>query len=446
MRLVAAFAGSRGDVQPGLALSLELTRRGHDVTMAVPPNLVDFAESAGVQAVPYGTDTAELLGSATVTDELRSRDPVRRLRAVRAVTRAGALQATQDLRDACDGADLLVGGSVGQERALAVAEARGIGYLPVHLCPLRPNRRVGVVAPRDRELPGWATAATWHLLEQALWTTSRRDENSVRAALGLRPARTPAGRRIDARGLPAVQAYDPVLFPGLARDWGAGRPMVGFLAVPPDTGRSLTQGTDIADLATWLRAGPPPVYVGFGSMSVADPPAVRSAVLAATRGHRVLIASGWGGMFSGVDRDVDADDRVRVVDSVDHAAVLPLCAAAVHHGGAGTTAATLRAGVPAVVCWLGADQPLWGRAVSRAGVGTALRLPSITPDGLGGALARVLTAGMRARAETVAAEMVTPAEAVTAAAEVVESAVAPPHRVTNPTSGAARRAERIAGT
>ena len=417
MRVVAAFSGSRGDVQPGVALAVELAARGHSVTMAVPPNLVDLARAAGVDAVPCGIDTAALLRSDTVTHDVRTANPLRRMRAVAAIARSGDRQALDDLMTTASGADVLVAGSVGQERALAVAEAQHLRHVPVHLCPLRRNRTAAVVAPRRGDLPAPLVTASWALVEQVLWQTSRRDENRLRAAVGLPAAHRPTATRIAARGIPEVQAYDPALFPGLADEWGPRRPLVGFLSVDAATAGALGDDGDDAGLDDWIDAGPAPVYVGFGSMSVADPDRLRASVLDGTVGHRVLIASGWGGVFTAAD----ADDRVRVVRSVDHASVLPRCVAAVHHGGAGTTAAALRAGTPAVACWLGADQPLWGRALRRAGVGVPLRLSTLTPALLTDALIRIGDPTTRGRAELLREALIPPDVAVRRAADIVAS-------------------------
>jgi UDP:flavonoid glycosyltransferase YjiC (YdhE family) len=417
VHVVAAFAGSRGDVQPGIALSVELRARGHRVTMAVPPNLVDLVRRAGLDAVACGVDTGALLRSDTVTRDLRTSNPLRRMRAVAAIARTGDRRALDDLLATAWDVDVLVAGSVGQERALAVAEAQDLPLVPVHLCPLRRNRSVALLAPGGVDLPTPLVRPSWTLVEQALWQTSRRDENRLRAAAGLGAARRPTARRITARGVTEVQAYDPLLFPGLAEEWGTHRPMVGFLSVDSTTARSIGDGGTDTDLDAWIDAGPAPVYVGFGSMSVADPDRLRAAVLDGTAGHRVLVASGWGGMFT----DADDDERVRVVPTVDHASVLPRCVAAVHHGGAGTTAAALRAGVPAVVCWLGADQPLWGRALRRAGVGASLRLSTLTGTTLRHALEEIGDAATRARADALRERLIPADEAVRRAADIVES-------------------------
>ncbi len=192
---------------------------------------------------------------------------------------------------------------------------------------------------------------------------------------------------------------------------------MGFLSVDAATAGALGDHGADPYLDDWIDAGAAPVYVGFGSMSVADPDRLRAAVLDGTVGHRVLIASGWGGVFT----TADDDDRVRVVPSVDHASVLPRCVAAVHHGGAGTTAAGLRAGTPAVVCWLGADQPMWGRALRRAGVGVPLRLSTLTPGLLRDALTRVCDPATRARAQSLRGELIPPHVAVRRVADIVAS-------------------------
>ena len=123
-----------------------------------------------------------------------------------------------------------------------------------------------------------------------------------------------------------------------------------------------------ADLETFLSAGPPPVYVGFGSMAGRRPERTTAAVLGALRqtGLRAVLASGWGGLRRG-----DLPASVVLIDRVPHDWLFPRVAAVVHHGGAGTTAAGLRAGRPTVVCPFFGDQPFWGRRVHELGAGPA---------------------------------------------------------------------------
>lgn len=428
-----ALVGSRGDVQPALAVALELRRRGHEVVTGVAPNLVPLAGRLGLDPVPLGIDSAALLGSDLVRRDMRSPHPVRRVRALRAVASAGWDELRTGLLALLDdvgGADTVVTGLLGQEVAAAVAERRGLAMAALHYCPVRAN---GVVSPVSGVRGPRATRAVWTLGERVRWGLTRRAENAQRAALGLGGARVHLPTRLRDAGAVEVQAYDPALAPGLAGEWGPRRPLTGFLALDDDArarlGETGSGSGPTAGLDDWLDDGEPPVYVGFGSMPVADPAALLAAVAAACAdlGVRALVSAGWND-FSGAALDGGPGPdrkRVRVVGAVDHAAVLPRCRAAVHHGGAGTTAAALRAGLPAVVGWYSADQPLWGDLLRGAGVGVARRASTLTQPGvLAGALAEVLDDATAARAAALGARLVPPDRAVAAAADAVAGAQA----------------------
>lgn len=420
MKFVLAFNGSRGDVQPAIALGGELAVRGHEVVLAVPPNLTDFARSSGLPVRGYGLDTGELLRSEVVSRDLKSNNPVTKLRAVSEITLRGGRRMQNELLDLTADADAIIGGSAGQERALNVALARGIPYIPVHLCPIRRNGEVSLLSQFGFDPPRPVARASWTVIEQILWRATRSAEHTLGSELGLPAADAPAATRIRRQGVPEIQAYDAALFPGLPSEWGASRPLVGFFNLTPQTRDRMGDGHSDDELSRWLDEGPPPLYVGFGSMTVAEPDRLAEVIASATEalGLRVLLATGWGGLTS------DAPgDRVHAVPAVDHDAILPRCVAAVHHGGAGSTAASLRAGLPTLVYWLGADQPLWGRQIRRSGAGLSSSLAKIDERGFRGALAEILTHDHARAAQALSAQLVSPAAAVTAAAELVERAV-----------------------
>lgn len=411
MRFVFALTGSRGDVQPALPVALELRRRGHDVRVGVAPNLLDTAERLGLDPVPVGVDSQDLLGSELVRRDLHAVNPLTRLRAVRSVSSYGWAELRAALEPLSRDADVIVTGLLGQEVASAVAERAGCGFAALHYCPVRAN---GVVPAT----PGGPVVrrALWQAGLQGRWALTRPAENAQRAALGLAPARVPLGDRLRDRGAIEVQAYDDALVPGLAGELGPSRPVVGFLALADaDRARLAEPGAELED---WLAAGDPPVYVGFGSMPVGDPGRLLRAVAAATAdlGLRALVSSGWNAFGETVPA------HVKVVGGVDHAVVLPRCTAAVHHGGAGTTAAVLRAGVPSVVGWYSADQPVWGGLLRRAGVGVSLPVARIDRRRLRGALEQVLRPGTLGRARELSGRLVPAAQAVGAAADALEQA------------------------
>ena len=225
MTFVLAFSGSRGDVQPAVALGVALAGAGHAVRLAVPPNLVEFGRGAGLETHPFGADTGALLGSELVRRQLKSANPRTRLRAIAELTLRDGRRTQRELAEIAAGADVLIGGSAGQERVLNVATALDIPYLPVHYCPLRRNGVVSLL-PADG-LPPAVHRIGWTALEQLLWLGIRGGSRAARAGRprggpdrrgpgdpGLRSAALPRPRRGVGSGpaahrLPRPRARDP---------------------------------------------------------------------------------------------------------------------------------------------------------------------------------------------------------------------------------------------
>ena len=370
MKFVLASYGSRGDVEPFAAVARELLNRGHDVHLAVPPMMVGFVEAAGIAAVPFGFDAP----SAAVMG-----DVVRNIR--QAWVEWGAA-----LKALADGADLLLTGKNEQPLAANVAEYYGIPHAALHFFP-GDHASLGGVMGR--------------LAKQA--------EDTQRRELGLPDGPPPQSLEI--------QAYEEFCFPDAAAEWAQQdlrRPFVGALTLE-------LPAEDDAEVMSWIAAGTPPIYFGFGSGLKLPSPAETVAVIAAATaqvGERALVCSGADNLSL-----MAHPDHVKVVRAVNHAAVFPACRAVVHHGGAGTTAAGLRAGIPTLVLWLSVDdQPVWGDAITRLGVGAGREFWSSTLDLLVADLREVLTKECVTQAREVAAKMTKSAESASRAAELLEAA------------------------
>lgn len=431
MRFVIAVNGSRGDAQPAVALAAELLGRGHGVTLAAPPDLVGFGSGAGVPTEVYGESTRALLDSGLVREDMRSKNPRTRLRAVSAMSVRGGRTMQQRLLELADGADAIIASSAGQERAHNVSAVLGIPHIPLHYCPIRRNSLVSLLAHLGVDAPAMVNDLSWRVAERALWLATRSAENTLRTDLGLSPLNRPYSELIARTGVPEIQAYDPALFEGLAAHWGPRRPLVGFftLAAAQRAGvgdAGLDGASGAGTLGEWLDAGDAPVYVGFGSMLPADPDGLADAFRTAAQrlGIRLLVSGGWSGFMSSESTSgaMISGDAVHVVGHVDHDTVLPRCRAAVHHGGAGSVAAGLRAGLPTLVTWVGADQPIWGRAVSKARVGATLPMSRVTAKSLIPALEQILDADTRRRSADLRRRLVPPGEAVRSAADIAERA------------------------
>ncbi len=407
MKFVLAAHGTRGDVEPCAAVGVELQRRGHDVRMAVPPDLVAFVMSAGLSAVAYGPDSREqIVAVAEFThNAFKIQNPVAFMRAGKKLFVEGWADMSRTLTALADGADLLLTGQTYHGLVANVAERHGIPVAGLYHHPARVNGQIGLpFLPCPAPFVRITTRAAWWLYSHV----TRADEEAQRRELGLPPASVGASRRME-QAL-EIQAYDQAVFPGLAAEWKGLRPFVGALSLELDADSD-------DEVASWIAAGKPPIYFGFGSTPVQFP-AETVAVIAdacAELGERALIYSGASGHPS-------RSEHVKLVGQLNYTRILPMCRAAVHHGGAGTTAAGLRARLPTLILWDVADQFIWATQVKRLKLGSARHLSSVSRKTLVGQLRKILAPDYAVRAREIAAQMTKPAAGVAAAADLLEQA------------------------
>ena len=409
MKVVLAANGTRGDVEPCAAVGLELLRRGHEVRMAVPPNLVGFVESAGLAAVGCGPDSQEGVKAAAdfVDDAFKPQNPISLVRAARELFVEGWAQMGRTLTSLADGADLLVTGQTYHGVVANVAEYYDIPLAGLHYVPICVNGQLALPSiPLPTPVVRSAMRAAWWLY----WGITKDVDDAQRRELGLpRPVAPAAKRMAECKSL-EIQAYDEACFPGLAAEWNDRRPFVGALTMELPTNAD-------GEVASWIAAGTPPIYFGFGSLPIESPADTLGMIseACAELGERALVCAGWTDY-----NDVPHYEHVKVVSAANHAAILPGCRAVVHHGGAGTTAAGLRAGVPTLILWALGDQPLWGAAIKRLKVGTTRRFSRTGQQSLVADLRTVLTVQSVDRARELGTRMTKPAESVTAAADLLE--------------------------
>jgi len=407
MKFAVASYGTRGDIEPCAAVARELLRRGHSVRVAVPPNLVGLVESAGLSAITYGRrDSQQQLDEDFLHNSWKIGNPIKLAREAMEPVTDGFAELAATLKPLADEADLLLTGPLYQEIAVNVAEHYDIPVVALHAYPMRPNGRIAFPA----RLPAPLVRSTMRTLDWLYWRMTRGVEDAQRRELGLPKATCPAPQRMSERGSLEIQAYDELCFPGLAAEWGGRRPFVGALTL------ELAADTD-NEVASWIAAGTPPIYFGFGSMPVGYLKDLVALIgpACAELGERALICS----RAPGCDGFSDAA-HVKVVGAVNHAAVFPTCRAVVHHGGSGTTAAGLRAGVPALVLWITSDQPIWATQIKRLKVGSSRRFSSTTVETLVADLKSILTPAYAARAREIASQMTRPGESIANAADLLE--------------------------
>ncbi|MGI5126072.1 glycosyltransferase [Pseudonocardia sp. CA-107938] len=391
MRLLLTTWGSRGDVEPLAGLAVALREHGADAVVCAPPDddFVALLGRVGVAHEPLGPSVRSVVSGGRTDPFQLAADLV----AARFET----------LGRVGKGCDAILACGLMPAGAPDVAEKLGIDYhyVSFHMAGL-PSR---VFSPGVR--PGTPSSAEetdkrvlWQQDAERVTNLYGPAVNSHRAELGMPPVDNVRDQVFTAR---PFLAADPTLCPSAGMT-ELDLVQTGAWILPDD--RPLPD-----DLAAFLDAGTPPVYVGFGSMAAHAPKGVAEAAIEAARGHgrRILIGSGWAGLTSADD----ADDCF-VVGEVNQQALFRRVATVVHHGGAGTTTTAARAGAPQVIVPLIADQPYWASRIAELGIGAAHEGAQPTAESLSAALAVSLDPQVQERAVALAGEVRTDGATVAA--------------------------------
>ena len=390
MRALLSSIGSRGDVQPILALALELRQLGHQGVLLVAPNFKEWVEGCSVECLPVGPDLRKAslrMAQAWAATPKPTKDQMRQL-ASHAVR-----QQFEATMQAARGCDVVVSGGALQTAGRSVAEALKIPYVYAAYCPAAlpspdhppPRMRARI---RSQSLPKLANRLLWKFDERSWNAFFLSTMNEQRAALGL-------------RAVEHVPRYVSTDAPWLASD-----PVLGPPATYPSKLRVTQTGAwlmpDSAHLPEevekFLCGGEPPIYFGFGSMVAPSQTGPLLVETARTLGRRAIISRGWGELGLADGRD----DCISVGD-INHERLFGRVAAIVHHGGAGTTMAAARSGKPQVVVPHNYDQYYWSRRIAKLGIGVSgPEAQRLTAGTLSAALRDCLRPEVASRAQSLA--------------------------------------------
>ncbi len=373
VRVLLLTLGSRGDIEPFIALGIGLQKAGHEATLCASHRFAPLIEGYGLRHAPMDDGFLELLHSPAGREALeRSGSFLGMLStALRLARRVGPMQ-LQIQRDCWAAAQAcrpeLIVHHLKIMGASDIAQALGVPAVLVPLVPMvQPTaaRPCPVLPTWPDRLAGVAARRWGYQFVNALSTRFgtgpvkrwRREQGLPQRPAAIDLLHDAAGRSVE-----LLHAHSECLLPR-PPDWPSHAVATGFWRMPPATAWRPPPA-----LEAFLGAGPAPVYVGFGSMAGRQPARLARTVIdaLAQAGLRGVLARGWGGLQAD-----SAPAHVHLIDEAPHDRLLPLMAAVVHHGGAGTTAAALHAGRPSVICPFFGDQPFWGRVVHEAGLGPA---------------------------------------------------------------------------
>ncbi|KAF2427293.1 UDP-Glycosyltransferase/glycogen phosphorylase, partial [Tothia fuscella] len=408
LNVVVHVVGSRGDVQPFVALGKELTSKyGHRIRLATHGTFKSFVEENGLEFFDIGGDPAELMafmvknpGLIPGMESLKAGDVGKR-RAGMAEILQGCWKSCADVTDIKEESN---GGNVPKAKPFV---ANAIIANPPSFAHIHCAQKLGIPLHLMFTMPWSATTSFPHplaniksttadgrmtnelsytLVEMMTWEGLGDLINKFRTeTLGLEMlSQAAAISMIHRLRIPYTYCWSPALIPK-PKDWGANVTISGFYFL------SLASNyTPDPDLLEFLQAGPPPVYIGFGSIVVKDPNTMTKLIFEAVErtGQRALVSKGWGGL--GGD-ELDKPDGVFMLGNCPHDWLFQHVSAVVHHGGAGTTAAGIALGRPTVIVPFFGDQPFWGSMVARAGAGPQpVQYKDLTADGLANAILEAL--------------------------------------------------------
>lgn len=387
--------GSRGDVQPYVALGVALQKRGHDVTICTAQGFDDLIEAHGLACRSCSVDFREMIESPEIREAMRSfRGKIRAFKMKKgefARQFEEQLQIARELKP-----DLLITHPKGFA-AIGIAQLLGIPAIPTSLQPgfFEPTGAFPHFLLPFADMGPFFNRLSHRLFNRLVrWGQKNALGKWAQQSLG-RPAGEIApfseGYHPAGKPVPKLFGYSRHLVPK-PDDWSSDAHVTGYWFLDPEPDWQPPQA-----LKDFLEAGPPPVYVGFGSMPLDDPAAQTKATVQALGriGARGILATGWGGLEA-----MELPDSIHVLDAAPHDWLFPRCAGVVHHGGAGTTHEGLRWGRPSLICPVIVDQPFWGARIAMLGVGPKpLPAKKLTADSLAAALKDLLEPQIAAHAE-----------------------------------------------
>lgn len=392
MQIVIIAPGSRGDVQPYIALGSGLKKAGHVIRFVSHQNFESLVRSYGLDFWSVDSDVKGIVESDEMRERIEKGNFLSLMAQMAKEAQREALSFAEIGLAAAQGMDVVLAGMGGLYIGLAIAEKMNLPLIQAYVVPFTPTKDFSsVLAPK---LPAPLNRISHQLTRQLMWQGFRSaDTLARRKVLGIPPA--PISGPYNSRatdGMPILYGFSPSVIPP-PTDWPSNVHITGYWFV-----EEAENWQPPVALIDFLQSGPPPVYIGFGSMSNRNPEQTADLVIQALGriNQRAVLLSGWGGL-----QRAKVPGSIFMIDSVPHSWLFPRVAAVLHHGGASTTAAGLRAGIPSVIVPFFGDQPFWGQRITELGVGPKpIPRKKLTIERLADSVQEVITnKAMRQRAD-----------------------------------------------
>ena len=392
MRIVIIAPGSRGDVQPYIALGKGLQNAGHYIRLVSHSNFETLVTSYGLEFWSFGNDVKDAVENSEMRELTEKGNFLLLMAKMAKEAEREALRFAEGGLLASQGMDVVLAGIGGLFIGTAIAEKLHMPLVQAYVFPFTSTKDFSsVLTPK---LPTVFNRLSHHLARQLMWQGFRSADGIARKeALNIPSA--PFLGPYDSRStnnMPVLYGFSPSVI-STPSDWNGNTHITGYWFID-----ETDDWQPPVALLDFLKSGPPPLYIGFGSMSNRNPEQTADLVIQALAmtNQRAILLSGWSGL-----QKTNVPDSILMVDSIPHSWLFPRVSTVIHHGGASTVAAGLRAGVPSIIIPFFGDQPFWGQRIADLGVGTKpIPRKKLTAEKLANAIREVVTnQEMRQRAE-----------------------------------------------
>ena len=377
MRYGIITSGSRGDVQPFIALALALMEKGHDVIIVAPENFREFVEGFGVKYLPVAGNTEHLINSPEALKLLEGGSIFKFFYHLQKVAAQTADQSNRDILEACSHFDGLVTSVIPLPLVYSIAEKFRKKCAVVFLSvPPIPTREFPFQVFGTKGHP-WFNRLSYRLMGLGYAIISKQ-VNQFRKEIGLPITNVMnACLQSDMLAITAVSRQ----FIKQPHDWPPNAHVTGFFYLPPSAREKPSINEIPEGLEDWLSKGDKPVYMGFGSIPIPDKEKLLHTLQGILTQRRVVFGAGWS-ILNGAGGSLPSHPNLFVTKYVNHDWLLPRCSTAIIHGGIGTISAALRSGTPIIVVSILADQPVNGKMIEQKKLGYHLPFKSLSPENL----------------------------------------------------------------
>ncbi len=362
--------GSRGDVQPFIALALALKQKGHSVLLGAPENFQQTIQDYCIEYHKINGNLEKLMYEPEIQNLLETGSTLALLKGLQKNADKNSKEVADDLIEGCKKVDFIITTFIPLFYVASIAEKLNKPFVNIILNPpTTPTKEFPYPEFDFLNFPAY-NRFTYKLLNFFIWQAYKKRINTFRNGLGLANCSRSLLKTMEENAVPTVYAFSETLI-SRPKDWSLNFKIAGFL--------SLNQEVNNTDktLETWLNNGEKPIYIGFGSIPIPKKLLEFIPQILAKTSERIILCKGWS-----MIGELPTNENLFVIDKADHQWLFPRCKVAIFHGGAGTLSTVLKTKLPSIIISIFADQPIWGKILEHKKLGVHIPVKSLTADKL----------------------------------------------------------------